>query len=85
MKLLILAATMALPAAAPQPAAQNVFRETPGCLPIPQQVAGEKRDYRGTRLDRQPPAQLLLAVDRRVNGCPEATIIRRDIGLPAGR
>ncbi len=97
MKLLIVAAAIVLlPAATPgvltvpttaraDPAAQNAFRDREGCLPIPQQVAGEKREYRGTRLDQQPPAQLLLAVDRRVNGCREATIIRRDIGAPARR
>ncbi len=96
MKLLILAATLLLPAATPEappaaaparvePAAQNIFRDRDGCLPIPQQVAGEKREYRGTRLDQQPPAHLLLAVDRRVNGCPEATLLRRDVGAPANR
>lgn len=89
MKLLILAATLTLPAgtpaAGPQTAAPDVFRDRRGCVPIPQQVAGETREYRGTRLDQQPPAQLLLAVDRRVNGCPEATIIRRDVGMPANR
>lgn len=90
MKLLVLAATLlppaatpgALPADSPRPAAQNVLGDRPGCVPIPQQVAGEMREYRGSRLDQQPPAQLLLAVDRRVNGCPEATIIRRDVSAP---
>lgn len=60
--------------------ANNAHSDRKGCIPIVQQVAGEDREYRGTRLDQQPPAQLLLAVDREVNGCREATIIRRDIG-----
>ena len=47
----------------------------PGCMPIVQQVAGEKREYRGTRLDQQPPARMLYAVDRRVNGCHEVTFV----------
>ena len=46
-----------------------------GCMPIVQQVSGEKREYRGTRLDQQPPARMLYAVDRQVDGCREATFV----------
>jgi len=55
----------------------------PDCIPIPVQVAGERREYHGSRLDQQPPARLLLAVDRRVNGCPVATIVGGSYGLQA--
>ena len=58
----------------------NAHRNLPGCLPIVQQVAGENRVHRGTRLDQQPPAKLLLAVDRHVDGCREVTIVRGNIG-----
>jgi hypothetical protein len=49
----------------------NVMPVRPACVSIPRQVAGEDRRYDGTRLDQQPPGRLILAVDRRVNGCPE--------------
>ena len=51
----------------------NVMSARPGCVSIPRQVTGEDRRYDGTRLDQQPPGRLILAVDRRVNGCPEVT------------
>lgn len=51
----------------------NVMRNRADCVPIPRQVTGEDRRYDGTRLDQQPPGRLILAVDRRVNGCPEVT------------
>ena len=54
----------------------NALGSRPGCLPLVVQVARDKRDRPGSRLDQQPPAQLLLAVDRHVDGCREATIIR---------
>jgi hypothetical protein len=96
MKLAILAAALLLPASAPAPQAPpaqaeqperhrtpNAHGDRPGCTPIVQQVAGENRKYRGTRLDQQPPAQLLLAVDRQVGGCREVTFLRRNIA-PGG-
>jgi hypothetical protein len=92
MKLAILAAALLLPASAPAPDAppaqakapdqlgiQNAHSDRAGCTPIVQQVAGENRVYRGTRLDQQPPAQLLLAVDRQVGGCREVTFLRRNV------
>lgn len=85
MSFLILAMGWAL-VTTPQPAAETVFQTRPGCLPIPQQVSGDKsemRRNRGTRLNEEPPAQLLLAVDRRINGCAEATVIRRDVSTPS--
>jgi len=65
----------------------NAFSDTAGCTPIVVQVAGEDREYRGTRLDQQPPAQLLYAVDRRVDGCREVTFVNdRRVGAePSGR
>ena len=51
----------------------NVMPARPDCVSIPRQVAGEDRRYDGTRLDQQPAGRLILAVDRRVNGCPEVT------------
>lgn len=51
----------------------NAMPARPDCVSIPRQVAGEDRRQDGTRLDRQPPGRLILAVDRRVNGCPEVT------------
>lgn len=70
------------PSPEPQRAARNMLDEPrPGCMPIVVQVAGEDREYRGTRLDEQPPARLLFAVDRQVNGCREATFVNeRRIG-----
>ena len=60
----------------PQRVTRNLLDEPrPGCTPIVVQVAGEDREYRGTRLDQQPPARLLYAVDRRVNGCREVTFV----------
>lgn len=60
----------------PQQAARNMLDEPrPGCTPIVVQVAGEDREYRGTRLDQQPPTRLLNAVDRRVDGCREVTFV----------
>ena len=85
----------AAPASEPQPpaeapraapdtpyAARNMFEEPrPGCTPIVVQVAGEDREYHGTRLDQQPPARTLYAVDRRVDGCREAVFVNeRRIG-----
>ena len=59
----------------------NAFSDREGCTPIVVQVAGENREYRGTRLDQQPPARLLYAVDRRVDGCREVTFVNeRRIG-----
>lgn len=86
----VLPLTGAAPAPEPQPsteapravsetphAARDRFQEPrPGCTPIVVQVAGENREYRGTRLDQQPPAQLLYAVDREVDGCREVTFVR---------
>jgi hypothetical protein len=95
MKFVILAAALLLPASAPAPEAvparpeqadapdthrtPNAHQDQPGCTPILQQVAGEDRKYRGTRLNEQPPAQLLAAVDRQVGGCREVTFLRRNV------
>ena len=49
----------------------NAMRVRPDCVSVPRQVAGEDRRQDGTRLDRQPPGRLILAVQREVNGCPE--------------
>ncbi len=60
----------------PERAARNMLDEPrPGCTPIVVQVAGEDRESRGTRLDQQPPARLLYAVDRQVDGCREVTFV----------
>jgi hypothetical protein len=68
------------PAQPPAPDAQaspfdrmNLMRTREDCVSIPRQVSGEDRRYDGTRLDRQPPGRLILAVERHVNGCPEVT------------
>jgi len=53
----------------------NAFQSNPGCTPIVVQVSGEDRRYEGNRLDQQPPARMLLAVDRQVNGCREVTFV----------
>jgi len=50
----------------------------PGCPSILRQVQGEDRPLVGTRLDRQPGAHLLLAVDRHVEGCRKVTFLRRN-------
>ena len=91
MKIVLLAAMLALPlggepetrperAAAP-PATDsgrripNFLGEREGCTPIVVQVAGEDRVYRGTRLDQQPPARMIYAVDREVEGCRAVTFV----------
>jgi hypothetical protein len=61
----------------------NLMRARPDCESIPRQVAGDDRRYDGTRLDRQPPGRMILAVQREVNGCPEvvfANETRRSTG-----
>jgi hypothetical protein len=83
MKLAIVAAALMLagtgaPQSAP-PNTMNRYQKQPRCASIPQQVAGEDRRYNGTRLDRQPPGQLLLAVDRQVDGCHEAVLMRDEL------
>jgi len=87
MKIALLVAALAVQAATPaqappseapadqQRSTPNAFHGGKGCTPIVVQVAGEDRDYRGTRLDQQPPAQLLYAVDRQVAGCREVTFV----------
>jgi hypothetical protein len=68
----------------PQRATRNMLDEPrPGCTPIVVQVAGEDREYRGTRLGQQPPARLLYAVDRRVDGCREVTFVNEQRVGPA--
>jgi hypothetical protein len=87
MKIVFLAAAFLLPMATPAQAPERPARaqpadtpivspDRPSCTPIRQQVAGENRAYPGTRLDQQPPAQLLYAVDRQVGGCREVTFVR---------
>jgi hypothetical protein len=95
MRMIFSAALVLLVAAAPpsRPAAHlpdapsadrfdpiNAYRTRQGCRSIPQQVAGADRRYEGSRLDRQPPGHLLLAVGREIDGCPQATVIGRGIG-----
>lgn len=61
----------------------NAFSSGPNCRPIAQQVQDEARRNRDgdhRTLDREPPASLLLAVDRHVGGCREVTFLRRNIG-----
>jgi hypothetical protein len=66
----------------------NFHRGRAGCTPILRQVqeASKRADVRRNEartLDREPPAHLLLAVDRQVNGCREVTFVRRNIA-PGG-
>lgn len=70
----------------------NVATQPPGCRTILQQVQDEalrNRDGEFRTLDREPPASLLLAVDRQIDGCREPTFVRRNIGsnerVPAAR
>ena len=56
----------------------NLYADRDGCTSIPRQVAGEDRRYGSTRLDQQPPGQLLLAVHRTVDGCPVVTFAREE-------
>lgn len=64
-------------------ATPNLASQPPGCRTIIQQVQAEalrNRDNEYRTLDREPPASLLLAVDRHVGGCREPTFVRRNIG-----
>lgn len=87
MKIALLAAAAMLPvtgtAQAPEPARNSAPRQVPGmvspdrngCVPIARQISGQDRAPSGTRLDQQPKGEVLLAVDRIVNGCREVTLI----------
>jgi hypothetical protein len=64
----------------------NAFDQPAGCMPIVQQVqeqAKRSRENEFRTLDREPPANLLLAVDRQVAGCREVTFLRRDVAPEA--
>jgi hypothetical protein len=65
------------PAVLPAPM-PNHFGTPAGCESIPQQVTGEDKEYRGTRLDRLPPGKLLHAVERKVDGCPVVTFVAEE-------
>lgn len=81
------------PTAQQQPAAtdradvmdpMNIHRDRSDCRSILRQVQeqskrAEVRQGEVRTLDREPPAHLLLAVDRSVGGCREVTFIRRNI------
>lgn len=87
----LLAATAAIACGPPKPARLGVWTPVPGpehvmpnalaeradCTPIVRQVSGENRPAVGQRLDRQPPARALLAVDRQVDGCREVTFVNQ--------
>jgi len=62
----------------------NAFAQNPACTPILRQVQEEnkRREERAGEartLGREPPAHLLLAVDRHVGGCREVTFLRRNV------
>ncbi len=90
MKIALVAAALVLPAAqsaqtpepqVPDPPAfdrMNAHVDRPDCVPLRVQIAGEDRDYNATRLDQQPPARALLAVDRRIGNCPQATLVSEE-------
>jgi hypothetical protein len=63
---------------APRQAAHVVSPDRAGCVPIARQIAGPDRPAVGPRLDQQPPAKALLAVDRQVGGCREVTLINQE-------
>jgi hypothetical protein len=56
----------------------NAYREAPGCISIPRQVAGEDRSRDATRLDREPPGRIILAVDRQIGGCHEVALLSEE-------
>jgi hypothetical protein len=61
----------------------NVHRNMAGCKSVLRQVQEEGKSAADRRaesrtLDREPPAHLLLAVDRHVGGCREVTFLRRN-------
>lgn len=65
----------------------NHFSAPVECESIPQQVIGEDKEYRSTRLDRLPPGKLLHAVERQVDDCPVVTFVaeERQRQLKTGR
>lgn len=63
---------------APRAAARIVSPDRAGCVPIARQVAGADKPPPASRLDRQPPAYALLAVDRQVGGCREVTFLGQE-------
>ncbi len=57
----------------------NALKSAPGCRSIVQQVQEDARRNRSEdhrTLDQEPPASLLFAVDRHVDGCREVTFLR---------
>lgn len=87
----LLAATAAIACGPPKPARLGVWTAVPApertmpnalaersdCTPIARQVSGEDRSVTGQRLDQQPQARALLAVDREVDGCREVTFVNQ--------
>jgi hypothetical protein len=91
MSLIALMLAAAVSAAAPQTAAKPVVNLYPGSLPAhcrtdlqaaqrpvaPSQLF--KSERASERLRDMPRADLHLAVDRRVDGCPVPTVVRFDV------
>jgi len=92
---LLLPLTAAAPPAepakpAPVPSARvaadmpNFSAGRPDCPSFARQIAEETKAWReraleARTLNREPPAHLLLAVDRHENGCHKLTFVRRNI------
>jgi hypothetical protein len=89
-----LLAPVATPAAAPEAEGARTSQRTPlgtpnllsaggaHCQTFAQQIGVENKRLRSSdahRLDREPPAHMLRAVDRQVEGCRELTFTRRDV------
>ena len=79
---LLLPAASSAQAPAPRQADQSagstmpvLGQARPGCTSVLRQVVGPEQRRPGQRLDQQPPAKMLYAVDRHVNGCREVTLV----------
>lgn len=75
---LLFAAAVGVPAATETP---NVWQVPEHCRPKTIEVAGAERPAVRPTI-RMPPADLHLAVDRRVDGCPVPVIVRYGVGGP---
>jgi hypothetical protein len=80
--LLVAAAASASPQTAADMPAINPIADSRLCPETPMSRArklGEKAT-RAVPLNELPPAQLFMAVDRRVDGCPAPIVVRYGIG-----
>ena len=80
--LFLAGATPASPQIAADMPVLNPDSESAGCPETPMSLARKlgKRPSRAVPLTELPPAQMFLAVDRRVDGCSAPIVVRYGVG-----